>query len=68
MSQRPVVLITGADLAAPAVKLLKDFDLIYAGKSPQPDEVLALCKKHNPIAILLRYGKVNAEMMDAAPP
>lgn len=67
MSQRQVILITGADLAAPAVQLLKDFDLIYAGKSPQPDEVLDLCKKHNPIAILLRYGKVNAEMMDAAP-
>ena len=67
MSERSVILITGADLAAPAVELLKDFNLVYAGKSPQPEEVLALCNKHNPIAILLRYGKVTAEMMDAAP-
>jgi D-3-phosphoglycerate dehydrogenase len=67
VSQRPVIIITGADLAAPAVELLKDYELVYAGKAPQPDEVLALCKKRNPVAILLRYGKVSAEMMDAAP-
>lgn len=62
-----VILVTGADLAAPAVELLKDYELVYAGKAPQPDEVLALCKKYNPAAILLRYGKVSSEMMDAAP-
>jgi D-3-phosphoglycerate dehydrogenase len=67
VNQKPVILITGADLAAPAIELLKDFNLVYAGKSPQPEEVLVLCKQHNPTAILLRYGKVSAEMMDAAP-
>lgn len=67
MNQKPAILITGADLAAPAIELLNDFHLVYAGKSPQADEILALCKQHNPTAILLRYGKINAEMMDAAP-
>lgn len=67
MSFSPAIVVTGADLASTAVELLKDFELVYAGKSPQPEEVLALCKKHNPVAILLRYGKVSAEMMDAAP-
>lgn len=67
MNQKPAILITGADLAAPAIELLKDFHLVYAGKSPQADEILALCKQHNPTAILLRYGKISAEMMDAAP-
>ena len=67
MNQKSSIVITGADLATQAIELLQDYDLVYAGKSPQPEEVLALCKKHNPIAILLRYGKVSAEMMDAAP-
>jgi D-3-phosphoglycerate dehydrogenase / 2-oxoglutarate reductase len=67
VNQKPAILITGADLAAPAIELLKDFHLVYAGKSPQADEILALCKQHNPTAILLRYGKISAEMMDAAP-
>lgn len=67
MSLDPTIVVTGADLATPAVELLKDYELVYAGKAPQPDEVLALCKKHNPVAILLRYGKISSEMMDAAP-
>jgi len=67
VTQKPVILITGADLAAPAIELLKDFNLVYAGKSPKPEEVLVLCKQYNPTAILLRYGKVSGEMMDAAP-
>lgn len=67
MSLEPTIVVTGADLATPAVELLKDYELVYAGKAPQPDEVLTLCKKHNPVAILLRYGKISSEMMDAAP-
>lgn len=64
---RPVVLVTGADLAKEAIEILDGFDIIYAGKAPQPKDVLALCQRHNPSAIILRYGGISAEMMDAAP-
>jgi D-3-phosphoglycerate dehydrogenase len=64
---RPVVLVTGADLAEEAIEILNGFEIIYAGKSPQATNVLALCKQHNPTAIVLRYGGISAEMMDAAP-
>lgn len=64
---RPVVLVTGADLAKEAAEVLNEFEIIYAGKTPQPENVLALCQLHNPIAIILRYGGISAEMMDAAP-
>ena len=64
---RPVVLVTGADLAKEAIEILDGFDIIYAGKAPQPKDVLELCQHHNPSAIILRYGGISAEMMDAAP-
>ena len=64
---RPVVLVTGADLAEEAIEILNGFEIIYAGKAPQPADVLALCQQHNPTAIILRYGGISAEMMDAAP-
>jgi len=63
----PVILVTAADLAPQALSLLKDYRIVFAGKTPQPDEVIALCREHNPVAIIVRYGKVTAAMMDAAP-
>lgn len=67
MSLKPAILITGADLAAPAVSLLQDYELIYVGKTPQPEDIITLCKQHNPVGVIVRYGKFTAEMMDAAP-
>lgn len=64
---RPVVLVTGADLAEEAIEILNGFEIIYAGKAPQPADVLGLCHHHNPTAIILRYGGISTEMMDAAP-
>lgn len=64
---KPVILVTGADLAPQAIEILKDFQIIYAGKAPRPEDIVTLCRQHNPVVILLRYGKVTAEMMDAAP-
>lgn len=61
------ILVTGADLATQALALLKDYRIVYAGKSPQPDDILALCREHNPVAIIVRYGRISAAMMDAAP-
>jgi D-3-phosphoglycerate dehydrogenase len=64
---KPVILVTGADLAQAAIELLGDYEIIYAGKAPQESDVLALCRQHNPLGIILRYGPITAEMMDVAP-
>jgi len=64
--QKPVVLVTAADLAPQAVAMLDDFEVIYAGKQPTEDDMVALCERHKPVAIIVRYGKVNGRIMDAA--
>jgi D-3-phosphoglycerate dehydrogenase len=61
------ILVTGADLAPEALELLQAHELIFAGKTPTEDDVVALCAKHDPVAIIVRYGKVGAAAMDAAP-
>jgi len=67
VSARPVFLVTGADLAPQAVALLNDFEVVYAGKTPTEDDIIALCRKHDPVAIIVRYSRVGAAAMDAAP-
>jgi D-3-phosphoglycerate dehydrogenase len=67
VSAKPVFLVTGADLAPQAVALLEDFELVYAGKAPQHEDLLQLAKRHNPVAIIVRYGAVTPQIMDAAP-
>ncbi len=64
---KPVFLVTGADLAAPALALLGDYTVVYAGKAPSEDDIVALCRQHDPVAIIVRYGKVGAAAMAAAP-
>jgi len=61
------ILVTGADLAPLALDLLVGYEMVYAGKSPTEEDIIALCKKHNPVAIIVRYGKVTTAMMDASP-
>ncbi|WP_295978215.1 NAD(P)-dependent oxidoreductase [uncultured Variovorax sp.] len=61
------VLVTGADLAPQAVKLLEGHEIVYAGRTPTEDDLVALCRAHDPVAIIVRYGKVGAAVMDAAP-
>ena len=61
------VLVTGADLAPQAVALLAGHELVFAGRTPTEDDLVALCRTHDPVAIIVRYGKVGAAVMDAAP-
>ncbi|BEP38237.1 hydroxyacid dehydrogenase (plasmid) [Variovorax sp. V59] len=61
------ILVTGADLAPQAVALLEGHEIVYAGKAPTEDDLVALCRAHDPVAIIVRYGKVGAAVMDAAP-
>lgn len=65
--KKPVVLVTAADLAPQALALLSDYEVIFAGKTPTEEDIVALCARHNPAAIIVRYSKVGATAMDAAP-
>lgn len=67
MSKKPAFIVTGADLAPQALALLKDYEVIYAGKTPTEDHIVGLCREHNPQAIIVRYGKVGAAAIAAAP-
>lgn len=61
------ILVTGADLAPQALDLLEGYEVIYAGKTPTEDDLVALCRAHDPVAIIVRYGKVGAAVMNATP-
>nr|WP_315239409.1 NAD(P)-dependent oxidoreductase [uncultured Albidiferax sp.] len=61
------ILVTGADLAPQALALLSGYRMVYAGKTPTEADIVALCRQHNPVAIIVRYSKVGAAAMDAAP-
>jgi D-3-phosphoglycerate dehydrogenase len=61
------LLVTGADLAPQALALLKDHEVVFAGKTPTEEDIVALSRKHNPVAIIVRYSNVGAAAMDAAP-
>ena len=61
------IVITGADLAPPALELLGAFELVFAGKAPTEAEVVELCKRHNPIGVVVRYGRFGRAAMEAAP-
>jgi D-3-phosphoglycerate dehydrogenase / 2-oxoglutarate reductase len=61
------ILVTGADLAPQAIALLGDYEVVFAGKAPTDDDIATLCKAHDPVAIIVRYGRVGAPAMDAAP-
>ena len=64
---RPVVLVTGADLAPQALALLNDFEVVFAGTTPTEDDIAALCARHDPVAVIVRYGRIGAAAMDRAP-
>lgn len=64
---RATILVTAADLAPQALDLLAGYDIVYAGKTPTEGDIVALCRQHNPVAIIVRYSKVGAAAMDAAP-
>ena len=67
MSTKPVILVTAADLAPQALALLSGYEVVFAGKTPTQDDIVALARAHNPVGIIVRYSGVNAETMDAAP-
>jgi D-3-phosphoglycerate dehydrogenase len=67
VSNKGAILVTGADLAPQALALLQDFEIVYAGKAPQVPDLVALAGRHDPVGIIVRYGQITPEVMDAAP-
>jgi D-3-phosphoglycerate dehydrogenase len=61
------ILVTGADLAPQALALLTGFEIVYAGMAPQEDGLAALCAQHDPVAIIVRYGRITPRIIAAAP-
>lgn len=66
-TNKRVILVTGADLADQALSLVSDYEVVYAGKAPTDEDLVALCRHYDPAAIIVRYGRVGARVMDAAP-
>ncbi len=66
MSRKPAILVTAADLAPQALSLLADFEVVYTGKTPDEDTIAALCQEHQPVAIIVRYGKIPVRVIDAS--
>ncbi|MXP49077.1 hydroxyacid dehydrogenase [Pantoea sp. Eser] len=67
MSDKNAILVTGSDLAPEALAMLHTYEVIFAGRQPSEDQLVALCEKHHPIAIIVHYGKITARIMDASP-
>lgn len=67
MRGKPVFLVTGADLAPQALALLSDYQVVFAGKTPSEKDIVELCREHDPVAVIMRYSKIGAAAMDAAP-
>ena len=63
---KPAILVTGADLAPQALALLHQFEVVYTSKAPDETELVRLAEQHQPVAIILRYGRVPARVMDAS--
>jgi D-3-phosphoglycerate dehydrogenase len=63
---KPVIVVTGADLAPQAVEILKGFEIVYAGKTPDEEGLVDLCQHTQPVGIIVRYGSISARIMDAS--
>jgi D-3-phosphoglycerate dehydrogenase len=59
------ILVTGADLAPEAQAILRDFEFVYAGRTPTEDDLVRLCAEHQPVAIIVRYGRITPRVLAA---
>lgn len=63
----PRILVTAAELAPQALALLEGFEIVYSGIDPGEQDLVALCRAHDPVAIIVRYGQLGAAAIAAAP-
>ena len=61
------ILITEATIHPDAAALLRDFRLVYTGADFTEDQLVALCAREQPVAILARYGMFNERVLAASP-
>lgn len=64
---RPAVVVTAADLAPQAVQMLADYELVFVGRTPTPEDIVRACAERQPVAVIVRYGGVGSAAMDASP-
>jgi D-3-phosphoglycerate dehydrogenase / 2-oxoglutarate reductase len=64
--QKPAIVITAADLATEALVLLDDFEIVFAGKQPDEQSLTSLCALHQPVAIIVRYGRITPGIIAAS--
>jgi hypothetical protein len=57
----------GPTWPAQALALLTTTKWSTPARTPTEADIVALCRQHDPVAIIVRYGKVGAAAMDAAP-
>jgi D-3-phosphoglycerate dehydrogenase / 2-oxoglutarate reductase len=60
------IIVTAASLHPDAVALLRDFKLVYADVRADEATLAELCAREQPVAILVRYGRVSEKVIDAA--
>lgn len=63
---KPKLVVSGAEITPAALELLRDFDVVFTGAFPTEDDLVRLCTELQPVAIILRYGKITARVMDAS--
>lgn len=64
--QKPAIVVTAADLADEALALLGNFEIVFAGKQPDEQSLVTLCTRHQPVAIIVRYGRITPGIIAAS--
>jgi len=59
------IVVTAADIAPAALALLADYRVVYTGARFSQAELIALMQQHDPVALIVRYGQINAAVIDA---
>jgi D-3-phosphoglycerate dehydrogenase / 2-oxoglutarate reductase len=62
------IVITAARLHADAAAMLADYRLIYADVHADEVELAKLCAREQPVALLVRYGRISENVIAAAAP
>jgi len=66
INKKKFILVTGLDLAQQAEKILDQYELVFAGAKPMEADLIALVRHYDPVAIIVRYGKITAKIIDAS--
>jgi D-3-phosphoglycerate dehydrogenase len=60
------IVVTEAKIHPEAVALLAGYRLAYTGAKFTHDELVALCEREQPVAILARYGQIDRRVLSAS--